>query len=87
MSEITGLCRFEDDETGVIAVQRWFQRRHKIVTIANLGNSAASADLSSYYYGGRVLISYPHTHMQGLDIKMRHLTLQAGEVLVMQVDK
>jgi hypothetical protein len=79
--------RYEDKETGVIAVQRWFQRRHKIVTVANLGTSAAFADLSPYYYGGRVIISYPHTHMQGLDIKMRDLMLQAGEVLVMQVDK
>ncbi|XP_059471343.1 4F2 cell-surface antigen heavy chain-like [Neocloeon triangulifer] len=81
------VIKYESNVTGVIAVQRWFQRRHKIVTIANLGYSAAAPDMSSYYYGGKVLIAYPHTHLQGQDIKMRRLPLQAGEVLVMQVDK
>ncbi|CAB3365556.1 Hypothetical predicted protein [Cloeon dipterum] len=81
------VIKYENAETGVIVVQRWYQRRHKVVTIANLGQNAISPDLSSYYHGGKVLIAYPNARLQGQDITMRQLSLVAGEVLVLQVDK
>lgn len=79
-------CRYSD-KGGVIALERWFPRRHVLVTLANLGPHKVQRDLSSLYYGGRVVVGHPAISQQGHYISFRALILESGETLVIELDK
>jgi hypothetical protein len=83
MSQIL-LHRYSDKD-GVIAVERWYPRRHVLVTIANLGPAEVVLDLSSIYYGGKVIVSYPEQRTDY--IPFRDLHLMPGQALVVELDK
>ncbi|KAF4528205.1 hypothetical protein B566_EDAN014030 [Ephemera danica] len=76
--------RYSDND-GVIAVERWYPRRHVLVTVANLGPAPVTLDLSSLYYGGRVVVSYPKQQTDYMPFRGLHL--QPGQAFVVELDK
>ncbi|EZA47171.1 hypothetical protein DMN91_000310 [Ooceraea biroi] len=75
--------RYVEDE--MIVIERWYPRRNSYAFIANFGNKTRTKDLSSLYYGGRVVIGPSYRMNQ--DIYFKGLTVPPGEAFVIKLDK
>ena len=68
-----------------VVVERYYPRRHRYLTISNLGTESVVHDLSRSYYGGQTLVS--STATKSGYIQLDRLHLEAGEGLLLLLDK
>jgi len=71
----------------VAVVERFYPRRHRYLTLANLSATRnVTVDLSSTYFGGRVLVASPAGALSGY-VRLDRLQLQPRHGLVLLLDK
>lgn len=84
-AEVNANCDIRYTKDEIIVIERWYPRRNSYVFVANLGNGTKMKDLSSLYYGGRVVVGA--TTRLNQDVYFKELNVPPGEAFVIKLDK
>lgn len=69
----------------MIVIERWYPRRNSYVFVANFGNVTRTKDLSSFYYGGHVVVG--PDYRLNRNVYFKELSVSPGEAFVIKLDK
>ncbi|GLH01430.1 Uncharacterized protein GBIM_07586 [Gryllus bimaculatus] len=78
-------CEIRVLDSDIVVIQRWYPRRHSYVMVTNLGGHTRTRDLSSWLYGGEIVVD--QRSRTGQYVKFDSLTLNAQESLIVKLDK
>ncbi|XP_014244674.1 neutral and basic amino acid transport protein rBAT-like [Cimex lectularius] len=72
-------------DNNLATIERTYPRRHSYLLIANLGHEAIKKDLSSFYYGGVIVLD--STGKKDTYMTFQDIRLTPGEVKLAKLDK
>lgn len=70
----------------IIVVHRWYPRKSAYVFVANLGTETIVTDLSSWFYGGIVVVGSDMS-LVGKAVIFKAITLEPAEVIIIKLEK